>query len=69
MAQDEGDLSLHDMQGHYREYLKVKRAEGNAREAHLFALAMKHRGVTFGLPVQEVVLALEGALPAYWPQP
>ena len=63
----EGEPSSREMPKLYKDYLSKKLVEGNPREAHLFALGMKHRGVTFGLPIREIVLMLEGGLPAYWP--
>jgi hypothetical protein len=53
----------------YRHYLEASRKEGNPREAHVFALSMAHRGVTFGKSIAEVVVELEGKLPGYWTDP
>jgi hypothetical protein len=52
----------------YKFYLTDAKKEGSPREAHLFALATKHKGVTFGKSVAAIVIELEGSLPAYWPQ-
>jgi hypothetical protein len=52
----------------YKLYLAGEKKEGTPREAHIFALATKHKGVTFGKSVAAIVIELEGSLPAYWPQ-
>jgi hypothetical protein len=52
----------------YAAYLSKFRREKSPREAHLFALAMAHKGVTYERSVSSIVLALEGELPAYWPK-
>jgi hypothetical protein len=36
------------------------------RTAHVFALMMLHKGITYGRSVSEIILELEGQLPAYW---
>jgi hypothetical protein len=50
----------------YARFVADGRKERGPRTAHLFALAMLHRGVTYGRSVQDIILELEGELPAYW---
>jgi hypothetical protein len=50
----------------YAEYLAQRRIERSPTMAHQFALAMRHKGETFGHSVSEIVTGLEGTLPAYW---
>lgn len=52
----------------YQLYLAGGKKERSPREAHIFALATKHKGVTFGKSVAAIVIELEGSLPEYWPQ-
>ncbi len=56
-----------DLRRSYEEYLKVWGKRHGPREAHLFVLDVRYRGLDFGLPVQDAVLALAGELPSYWP--
>ena len=51
----------------YARYVADGRKERGPRTAHVFALAMLHKGITFGRSVSDIVLELEGALPPYWP--
>jgi len=50
----------------YARYLADGRKERAPRTAHVFALMMLHQGITYGRSVRDIVLDLEGALPAYW---
>ncbi len=52
----------------YSLYLAGAKKAGSPREAHLFALATKYKGITFGKSVAAIVIELEGSLPEYWPQ-
>jgi hypothetical protein len=50
----------------YARFVADGRKERGPRTAHVFALTMLHRGITFGRSVSEIILELEGQLPAYW---
>ena len=50
----------------YARYIADGRKERGPRTAHLFALAMLHKGITYGRGVRDIILALEGELPSYW---
>ena len=50
----------------YARFLADGRKERGPRAAHVFALAMLHKGITYGRSVSEIILELEGALPPYW---
>ena len=52
----------------YQKYLSTGRKEAGPREAHLFALAMAHKGITYGRSVSDIVVTLAGELPPYWPK-
>ena len=53
----------------YEKFLHEGHKLGSPREAHLFALAMRHRGLTFNRSVEQVVVELAGDLPLYWSDP
>jgi hypothetical protein len=60
---------LHALKEKYERYLAAQRKEANPRDAHLFALEMKHKGELPDLSVKDVVLQLAGELPTYWTDP
>ena len=51
----------------YARFVADGRKERGPRTAHVFALAMLHKGITYGRSVSDIILELEGALPPYWP--
>ena len=51
----------------YARFVADSHKERGPRTAHVFALAMLHKGITYGRSVSEIILELEGALPPYWP--
>ncbi len=57
---------LRQMTEGYRSFLAANGNGGSPREAHVYALAMKNKGVTFNRSVAEVIMELEGRLPSYW---
>ncbi len=50
----------------YNHFLAMHQKQGSPREAHLFALELAHKGMTFGKTVGEIIMELEGSLPTYW---
>ena len=66
MSQENGQ-NHRDMHEGYAHYLKTGRKDRSPREAHMFALAMAHKGVRFNRSVSDIVMELEGELPTYWP--
>lgn len=50
----------------YARFIADGRRERGPRTAHVFALAMLHKGITYGRSVRDIVLQLEGELPSYW---
>ncbi len=52
----------------FEKYLAHGKKIRSPREAHVFALAMAHKGITYSRSIEQVIMGLEGALPAYWAQ-
>lgn len=50
----------------YARFVADGRNERGPRTAHVFALAMLHKGITYGRSVRDIILELEGELPSYW---
>jgi hypothetical protein len=50
----------------YDRFVADGKRERGPRTAHLFALAMLHKGISYGRSVRDVILELEGRLPTYW---
>jgi hypothetical protein len=50
----------------YEEFLRTGKREPGPRSAHMFALAMVHKGELSGRTVSDTIIALEGLLPPYW---
>lgn len=50
----------------YERFVVDGKKERGPRTAHVFALAMLHKGITYGRSVRDIVLELEGGLPSYW---
>jgi len=64
-AKTDGKEQRAMMEG-YARFIADGRKERGPRTAHLFALAMMHKGITYGRSVRDIILALEGELPSYW---
>ena len=50
----------------YARFVAEGRKERGPRTAHVFALSMLHKGITYGRSVRDIILTLEGELPSYW---
>ncbi len=57
---------LRAMNESYARFIADGRKERGPRSAHVFALAMLHQGITYGRSVRDIIVDLEGELPAYW---
>jgi hypothetical protein len=57
------------MRDEYENFLQRGQKIHCPREAHLFALAMRFKGESFGRTGEQVVMELEGELPSYWTDP
>jgi hypothetical protein len=60
---------VREMREGYTAFLKKRQLEPSPQSAHQFALAARHTGVSFHRSVAEIVIQLEGVLPAYWSAP
>jgi hypothetical protein len=53
----------------YKKFLDARKADSSPREAHIFALALKHKGEQDDRTVEDIVRELVGVLPDYWTDP
>ena len=61
---EERELKL--MNESYSDFVLQGRFERSPTTAHRFALAMRHKGNTFGRSVAQIIVDLERQLPDYW---
>jgi hypothetical protein len=57
---------MEEIKDAYQKFISERQLHGTPTAAHQFALFMLFKGVALDLSVRELVLELEGELPAYW---